>query len=1202
MSAAISRGVETGQMNIIAVWLLLTLQVSWVLGRCDHYGKYQNSKANVMGCSAGYYCSGTGQQWAWTGTCKQCESGWYCPGGRGIDYKRENAAPKFPCPAGKWVRELGKAECNACPSGKYSTLVGAYYSADCKSCPKGKYMSGTGASVCTDCDRGKYSTSTGQVASSTCKGCPVGTYVAGTGATTCVSCPKGTYMTSIGASICTPCSSGKYSISVKSSTEAKCVNCPAGKANPSSGATTCTSCVKGKYMASTGASVCTNCSGGKSGITVGATIPSKCVSCKVGKYMDQQGSTACKPCLKGRYSSQTGFTECEPCGQGKYTGSLGAIKCSKCPAGKYSTAVGATASSFCISCSTGKFSAAEGSTDSSVCEDCSPGTYSTTIAATSESKCLRCGKGTFNPSTGASSAKSCVPCAIGKFNNDVGAISCEGCSAGKYLSSDSSVNECLDCAAGRYSEGGTTTCSACPVGRYSKSPGAPLCTLCGPGTFTDLTGQTKCLKQCPAGTFSTDYGSSSNDDCTKCAAGTFQFLAGSSTCMVCSPGSYSGEPGQAVCSPCEKKNTYSDQYGQTACKDCPEGKVATTKGAVGCTVPLPCPGGSYSDSGLTPCNLCPPGKTSTSASGSMKCKECPAGSITESSGQASCRLCNLQEVSLESRDGCVACESNSIPDPSNKFKCKRCPEGEVASLGECSVREKCGPGEFSISGYGPECQSCPAGTYGSTSGSTACALCPYGAYTDSVGNVYPTFCPDNTYTATNGSIHIKECIQCQGDTIASADRSECTLCGRGEYASGGQCLKKLSTAAQDAVGGVFANKGLPFYILVILLAGIASFSLLVFFSKEKHADVVLKQTMLAHVAQHVMPCAGLISEMILCVAVLQVGLSSVRAYGIMLLLARVLVAVTPGLVVVYAIFGNTTGSIAADGTKHYSYWIMSDILTANGKTYITLLFLSILEPPLLSFLPWFETPFSKVAMFPTIGLMKLCYLFKFLQLLVTLSAQIGLLATQTSDASSTFGIIVILNLTFTLIVVVTKSSEMAMKISLLSGRVSVLSDDCNAARKASALRELEEAKDGGGASGKGDEREGADADAEEGLEFGTIYQDNPLHSRNSMPDVRAAFGGATDESASERVALLGDMEKTVQQHTGLLQDLRSEVESMRNQMWAMTPSGQDSDAITSIQAGDSSAQPPPPPHKAASADNRGRVKLPFVPGRNEIML
>ena len=116
---------------------------------------------------------------------------------------------------------------------------------------------------------------------------------------------------------------------------------------------------------------------------------------------------------------------------------------------------------------------------------------------------------------------------------------------------------CIHCTpTGRYCPVGAVSSLpiACPVGQYSTSAGAAVCTVCPQGTWygsaTGLNSST-CLGVCPVGTFSppvvgisssTGSGASpsSNGQCTPCPAGYYANVSGSAVCTACPVGRYGG--------------------------------------------------------------------------------------------------------------------------------------------------------------------------------------------------------------------------------------------------------------------------------------------------------------------------------------------------------------------------------------------------------------------------------------------------------------------------------------------------------------------------------------------------------------------------------------------------------------------------------------------------------------------------------------
>jgi hypothetical protein len=229
-------------------------------------------------------------------------------------------------------------------------------------------------------------------------------------------------------------------------------------------------------------------------------------------------------------------------------------------------------------------------------------------------------------------------------------------------------------------------------------------------------------------------------------------------------------------------------------------------------------------------------------------------------------------------------------------------------------------------------------------------------------------------------------------------------------------------------------------------------SVVVHNSKNHDEDSLLQVPLVQHVVKFSLSYAGVISELILCVGVLGARSATVWIYGIALLLSRVVLAAPPGVLLMYAIFCGGEASVDEQGRRTFKYYLDTTVVTKNTKIYVGVIVLGLFEPPLLAFLPWYRTEFSEAAQFPTLGIMRLCYGFKVLQLVVTLTAQVGLLVLQVHSAEgtdNTAGTIIILNVTFTCINAVFKGFEMFLKSSVLRGTTK--SNDCEAARRESGL-------------------------------------------------------------------------------------------------------------------------------------------------------
>jgi len=218
---------------------------------------------------------------------------------------------------------------------------------------------------------------------------------------------------------------------------------------------------------------------------------------------------------------------------------------------------------------------------------------------------------------------------------------CTICPPGKYVLD----NQCVDalsgyastagtqyqCPAGTYSSTGATSCTLCPIGKYSSSIGATninACLNCPAGTYNDVQGAAQC-KICETGTYNTQPGRSTS--CNSCTTSCNQRYYPS---IECRPDQNSG--GQ--CLQCSA-GYYCDGKTKTAC---PVGTIS----AAGSNFCSACPIGQYSDvSGASTCKICSAGSFIDGkiivggVNSYTKCSVCPVGTYTVSSGSRSCTLC-----------------------------------------------------------------------------------------------------------------------------------------------------------------------------------------------------------------------------------------------------------------------------------------------------------------------------------------------------------------------------------------------------------------------------------------------------------------------------------------------------------------------------------------------------------------------------------
>jgi hypothetical protein len=336
-----------------------------------------------------------------------------------------------------------------------------------------------------------------------------------------------------------------------------------------------------------------------------------------------------------------------------------------------------------------------------------------------------------------------------------------------------------------------------------------------------------------------------------------------------------------------------------------------------------------------------------------------------------------------------------------------------------------------------------------------------------------------------------KCSDCPAGEVPAPDKSACVTCPDGEYASGGVCVKEASTN-DNAVEGMLSNSGAPFFIMGILVVVLGALGFAVYSSKKGVADVHLLPDK-EHVIQFMVNSGGFISEMILGISVVGSGVQQILGYGIMLLASRLLIGVTPGVMVFASIFSGDDIDLEdkETGEKVLKYYINSDVIMANSKLYVAVLSLSIVEPTLVVYLPWYDTEMSRIARFPTMKFMKIVYCFEFAQMLMTLVAQIGI-TVMTQGNDGTFGIVVIMNVVFSGLMLCSKGFYMFLNWGLLRGASK--DEDSEAMRKRwkkmqrDRTRKTEGLELGAVYDGENEE----DENATDGIPARNSYISNPL--------------------------------------------------------------------------------------------------------------
>jgi len=696
--------------------------------------------------------------------------------------------------------------CQACPNGKILTKIANTYFTPtitdntvtkwrytCQSCSGASYAY-SGATACSACEAGKQ----GPVNDGLCHFCNPGSSSAA------------------GAGSCTVCPSGKYSVTDADNliTPQTCEACPAGK-------------VSANWTDIGGANSCSACSGG----SYADADQKSCIPCPAGKY-DPFLAGECLDTLPGTYTAQPGTAQFT-LNEGDGISGYGATGMSYCTAG-FTTEVIRT---YTIGRSTLK---------SQICTQCPAGSYFPNPATA----CVTANAGHYTDWSVVPTTE--VECLAGMYQPTNGQTSCLECPAGKSTGGQKGQLECQACAAGKYSEAGSSDCTDCPPGKIGTSSGdvtysgglslasfslldnvvqntlAPCIT--GTYTFVDLSNSAtnggqgqgaKCTVVCTAGAISSitvttsgsGYSGGTNLEIAANALGNNSGLVSinnlttpvSTGCAFCPNGKSSIAGTSITCVDCNITTPFSVTSVTSTCVSaCPARSISKTNY---CET---CPPGYFLDAAdsvdMTNCKKCPAGKYSYGGEG---CSECSAGTFS-AEGSDSCTPCAANTISASTASSCAYCNTNFETLQNSKTECTACTSGKYSqpgsAVGSINICTPCLAGSYLA---GSSCSTCPAGTFANAAGLTACVICPSGRYS-AAGAKECIPCPVGRYSPDASSGGQQDaCAACPLGRYSRGEQDPggavCTICEAGKY--GFDDTAAGSVICRDCAAGEFSDAG-----------------------------------------------------------------------------------------------------------------------------------------------------------------------------------------------------------------------------------------------------------------------------------------------------------------------------------------------------------------------------------------------------------
>ena len=687
---------------------------------------------------------------------------------------------------------------------------------------------------------------------------------------TCDQCPLG-HARNPERTTCTPCP--RYHVVTPDGE--RCIRCPTGSVPSNvSGATSCVSCdLEGAPEMDNAMYVSTDweaCSQAMVQCGPGwepSETQTQCTACAAGQYWEgrtEDSISTCIDCPAGRadldIDSRTG---CAVCDAGTYTG-VGTTTCTECEAGQIDDDM--DASTPCSPCAAGRVWMARSGNATSTCSDCAAGQADLdsdsrtacvqcpvlTYAAAGSSACILCSatnqydddRDPSTPCTDTNTCRQvceagyqdedcfeatpCTACAAGEYSAG-GSSTCSACAQGSADDDNDASTPCVACLAGYAAEEGHAgPCTACLAGQYAE-PSADACANCTAGSSDeDSDAATPCVS-CTVGLaaaeghagecrscLSGQYAAASAPECSNCTAGTTDHdLQPSTPCTTCLPGLYAagGHAGECDSCPAGRFNPSSGGESLDACEHCSNPGSFSSAGSSACSF---CSSGT-ADEDSDPSTACVPCPSGTFAGcGETQCNECEAGQVDSDSSPATpCTECLVgqywERPSVYAATGlpvigdAPACDAGGHPGGAGYMQSCEAEPGCIYSNGECV------PMAIVVSDYGV-CIQCPAGQADLDSNSrTRCTDCNVGDYA-ALGSTVCTSCHslgsfdddrDPATPCSDTDICRQTCATGFQDDDCS-ETTECVACSPGQYAQGGvfpesRCLPCAAGTTDDDI-------------------------------------------------------------------------------------------------------------------------------------------------------------------------------------------------------------------------------------------------------------------------------------------------------------------------------------------------------------------------------------------------------------------
>ncbi|XP_028563977.2 uncharacterized protein LOC114585457 [Podarcis muralis] len=737
----------------------------------------------------------------------RCPRGFRCP---------EGAILEVPCEPGMFSPMVGASFCLPCPAGtacRYAATV------EPLSCPRGYYCPAQTA-IPLPCPAGTLNTLEGVLSSNACKPCPVGRYCSGNANWEPDGLCSSGYYCSGGASDAVPQSTPEFPLNGPCPRGHYCpegtwfpVPCPVGTLNNVTGGSSpdcCVPCYPGFFCAGVGLSSPTGpCAAGFYCPANFSSFSPTAFLCPEGHFC-QSGAAYPAPCPIGEYQPNRGSERCLPCQAGFYCHEAATGKPRRCPPHSYCP----EGTLFPYPCPDGTFTPVDmsGLQEERGCLPCPVGHFCRRGRV--EGRCAAgffCQEGssdatpqghnfTWSPLADCLWGQVCAgPCPAGFYcpEGSEAPIPCPDDTIGSVPGARQREN-CLPCPPGRWCKAGDPVAHACPYGydchgMNHTTPGGP-----------------RALPQCPRQAFRTEMGTENPIDCQPCSSDHLCAATGAAAFRdyPCAPGHWCpGRREAFLCPP----GTFRTQPGATSledCNTCPSGFYCPdpAKSGVPNIQGIPCEPGYECPPGSPSPQICRPGSYCGPRTGVPPlCPVgyyCPEGSSTYNIPGQLCvypHYCPLGSAHpLLCQSGYTALNTTGLRDSFEK-SCRACAAGTYGgNLDTIPPCQPCPPGF-----------SCPEGT-----ASYLQHPCPQGYYCPDLTSS-PKPCPPGTYGNSSLAKRLEECHPCPAGSFNHLPaQTGCFPCGSSSTSNPGatSCTcHGLNRAFQESDGSCICQVGYLYF-------------------------------------------------------------------------------------------------------------------------------------------------------------------------------------------------------------------------------------------------------------------------------------------------------------------------------------------------------------------------------------------------------